>query len=38
VEALIALADGNPEAAAATFDRAADLWDGRHVRGALRCR
>lgn len=38
VEALIALADGDAQAAADGFDRAAALWDGRHVRAAFRCR
>jgi DNA-binding CsgD family transcriptional regulator len=38
VDALIALTQGSGELAAATFDRAAGLWDDRHVRGAFRCR
>jgi DNA-binding CsgD family transcriptional regulator len=38
VDALIALSSGDARAAAEGFDRAASLWDGRHVRGAFRCR
>ena len=38
VAALTALFRGDAVGAAATFDRAAALWDGRHVRGAVRCR
>ena len=38
VGALAALAAGDAAGAAGEFDRAAALWDGRHVRGAFRCR
>lgn len=38
VEALVVLAGGDPLGAVEVFDRAAALWDGRHVRGAFRCR
>jgi DNA-binding CsgD family transcriptional regulator len=38
VQALLALAQGDNESAAASFDRAAELWAGRHDRGAFRCR
>jgi DNA-binding CsgD family transcriptional regulator len=37
-EALAALARGGAADAAAAFDRAAALWEGRHVRGDFRCR
>jgi len=38
VDALVSLSRGDATGAAAAFDRAAALWDGRHVRGAFRCR
>jgi DNA-binding CsgD family transcriptional regulator len=38
VDALVELFRGDAAAAAGGFDRAAALWQGRHVRGDIRCR
>ncbi len=38
VDALVALFSDDAVGAASLFDRAAEIWDGRHDRGAARCR